>query len=293
MIALALLLAVQDAPRIDGPWRRLAAPPKLERFATGKEQTVDFTIFRSKDGAWHLVSCVRQTAHPGGGRLLYRWESSDLEASDWAPKGIFLTSDAALGHREGVVQAPHAVVEDGVWWFFYNSAGAHALTSPDGRRFQPVPGKLFDMPRDVMLLDNRSRDGLWYAYFTDIRPGRYPDRKDHTVSFRTSPKLAGPWSAEKTDAGVVSAPPAGYIFAYAESPFVLRRGDRYFRFEQLNVLSSADPAKWSGPAVASMADGDPLRFLSPEIVEHEGRTWIAAYRDHGRSGIFMAPLRWR
>jgi hypothetical protein len=279
-----LLLLLQT---LDGPWRRIASPPKLERFATGQEQTVDFTIFPSKDGAWHLVSCVRKTAHPGGGRLLYRWESKDLEAADWAPQGIFLTSGE--GQREGVVQAPHYVVEDGVGWLFYNSAGAHALTSPDGRSFTPVPGRLFDMGRDVQLLDNRARDGLWYAFFTDVRPGRYPDRKDHTVSFRTAPKLAGPWSAEKKDVDVLSPPPAGYLFAYAESPFILFRGDRYYRFEQLNVFTSKDPARWSGPPVAALGAG--LEYLSPEIVEHEGKAWIAAYKDHGRAGIFLARLK--
>lgn len=284
MIGLLLLLQA-----LDGPWRRIAPPPKLERFATGEEQTVDFTIFRSTDGAWHLVSCVRKTAHPGGGRLLYRWESKTLEAADWEPKGTSLTSDAALGHREGVGQAPHAVTEDGVVWLVYDSAGAHALTSPDGRRFTPRPGKLFDMGRDVQLLDNRAREGRWYAFFTDVRPGKYPERKDHTVSFRTAPKLEEPWSAAKTDVGVLSPPPAGYVFAYAESPLVLWRGGRYWRLEQLNVYASADPARWSGPPVAARGG---LDLRSPEIVEHEGRTWIAAYKDHGKAGIFLAPLAW-
>jgi hypothetical protein len=295
MIALAAALLAQQAPSLDGPWRRLAAPPKLERFGTGREQTVDFTVFRSKDGAWHLVSCVRQTAHPGGGRLLYRWESGDLEAENWEPKGIFLTSDPALGHREGVVQAPHGVVEDGVWWFFFSSDGARAMTSPDGRDFRPAAGgaKLFDMGRDVGLLDNRARDGLWYAFFTDVRPGRFPERRDHTVAYRTAPRLAGPWSPEKPDVGVLTPPPPGYLFAYAESPFVHFRRDRYFRFEQLHVYASSDPARWSGPPVAVLSGRDALEFLSPEIVEHEGRTWIAAYRDHGRAGIWLAPLAWK
>lgn len=290
MIFALAILAQAELPRLDGPWRRIAAPPKLERFASGQEQTVDFTIFRSKDGAWHLVSCVRKTAHPGGGRLLYRWESKDLEAPDWEPKGIFLSSDAALGHREGMLQAPHAVVEDGVWWILYNSGGARALTSPDGRSFSPRPGKLFDMGRDGQLFDNRARDGLWYAFFTDIRPGKYPERKDHTVSFRTAPKLEGPWSGEKTDVGVLSPAPAGYLFAYAESPFVHFQGGRYWRFEQLNVYGSKELGRWSGPPAASLHRRDPLEFLSPEVVEHEGRTWIAAYKDHGRAGIFLAPL---
>jgi hypothetical protein len=295
VIALLLLLAQSEAPTLAGPWKRLAAPPTLERFASGKEQTVDFTIFRSKDGAWHLVSCVRQTAHPGGGRLLYRWESKDVEAEDWEPKGIFLTSDVSKGHREGMMQAPHAVVEDGVAWLFFNSGGAYAVTSRDGREWVPAAGgaKVFEMGRDVCLFDNRARDGLWYAFFTDVRPGKYPERKDHTVSYRTAPKLAGPWSPEKSDVGVLTPPPPGYLFAFAESPFVFFRKDRYWRFEQLHAYAADSPARWSGPPSAVLSGKDPLQHLSPEIVEHEGRTWIAAYRDHGRAGIWLAPLAWK
>jgi hypothetical protein len=294
MIAL-LLLALQETPSLDGPWIRLAAPPKLERFATGKEQTVDFTVFRSADGAWHLVSCVRQTAHPGGGRLLYRWESKSLEAADWEPKGVFLTSDVSKGHREGMMQAPHCVQEDGVWWLFFNSGGAYALTSRDGRAWEPAAGgaKVFEMGRDVCLFDNRARDGLWYAVFTDIRPGKYPERKDHTVACRTAPKLAGPWSAEKPDLGVLTPPPPGYLFAFAESPFVFFRKDRYVRFEQLHVYASESLTRWPSAPIAVLSGKNPLEHLSPELVEHEGKTWVAAYRDHGRAGIWLAKLAWK
>jgi hypothetical protein len=299
-LVLALLAAQErpEVPCLDGAWWRLAAPPKLERFATGKEQTVDFTVFRAADGTWQLVSCVRNTAHPGGGRLLYRWEAAKLTDADWTPKGIFLSSDAAQGHREGFVQAPHAVVEDGVTWLVFNSSGAHALTSRDGKAFEPFRAadggfRLFEMPRDVMLLDRRARDGSWYACFTDIRPGKYPERKDHTVSFRTAPKLAGPWSAGKTDIGVLSPPPPGYLFAFAESPFIHARKDWLYRFEQLHVYASRDPARWEGPPVAVLSGKDPLQHLSPEIVEHEGSTYLAAYRDHGKAGIFMTRLAWK
>lgn len=290
-----VLLATQEAPALDGPWRRIASPPALERHASGKEQTVDFTIFRAADGTWQLISCVRGTAHPGAGRLLYRWESKDLEAADWEPRGIFMTSDTEQGHQEGRLQAPHAVVEDGVWWLFFGSRGAHAWTSKDGKSFAPAKApdgshRFFEMPRDLMLFDNRARDGRWYAFFTDVVPGKHPERKGHTVAFRTAPKLEGPWS-EKTDVGVVSPPPPGYVFAPAESPFVIFRGGTYYRFEQLAILASKDLGRWEGPPVTTLK-AKPFEYLAPELVEHDGRMYLAAYKDHGKAGIFMARLNW-
>ena len=300
MIALLILLAAQDAPEkpfLDGPWWRIASPPALERFGTGSEQTVDFTLFPAADGTWQLISCVRNTAHPGGKRLLFRWEGKTITDPDWTPKGIFLTSDPAIGHQEGVLQAPHLVREDGLFWLFYNSAGARAMTSKDGKTFEHARDaagnhKFFDMPRDVMLLDHRERDGKWYAFYTDIVAGKYAERKNHTVSYRTAPKLAGPWG-DKVDIGVVSPPPNGDLFAFAESPFVHARKGWFYRFEQLNVLASKDPARWEGPPVAALAGKNVLEYLSPEIVEHEGRTYLAAYKDHGKGGIHVVRLGWK
>lgn len=296
-LLLAAVLA-QEIPSRAGDWRRLAAPPTLEKFATGKEQTVDFTIFRAKDGTWQLVSCIRNTAHPGAGRLLYRWEAENLTDTDWTPKGIFLTADPAMGHGEGKAQAPHCVVENGTWWFFFSSGGAYALTSTDGKAFTPArtrdgKWKFFDMPRDLMILDNRARDGKWYAFYTDIRPGKYPERRNHTVSYRTAPALDGPWSRAATDVGVVSPPPKGYVFVYAESPFVLHRMGWFYRLEQLHVLASTSVDAWKGPPVASLGERNPYLYLAPEVIVDGDRTYLAAYKDHGKAGIFITELRWK
>jgi len=76
-LAIVAVLAIGEKPEVpvlDGSWWRIAAPPKLEQYGTGKEQSVDFTLFRAKDGTWQLISCIRNTSHPGAGRLLHRWE---------------------------------------------------------------------------------------------------------------------------------------------------------------------------------------------------------------------------
>lgn len=285
-------------PRLAGPWIRLTDRPPLERWGTEKAEPVDFTIFRARDGRWQLISCIRNTSHPGRGRLLYRWSHDTLAAPGWRADGIFLESRTEIGNVEGLMQAPHCVLEGGRYHLFYNSGGAHLMTSEDGLRFTPHRGPdgpvLFKMGRDVMVFDDRARHGRWIAYYTAVQPGLNPRTRDHTVKVRTAPALTGPWSAEEIDVGTPTEPPEGYLFAYAESPFVLARDGWYFRFEQMIVYASRDPLQWSGPPVANLIPRDPMRYLAPEIIADGDREYIAAYgwRGNNPRGIFLAPLEW-
>lgn len=285
-------------PRLAGPWVRLTDRPPLERWATAKAEPVDFTLFPAKNGRWQLIACIRHTAHPGKGRLLYRWSSDQLTRPGWRPDEIFLESRPEWENAEGLMQAPHCVIDQGRYHLFYNSAGAHLMTSSDGITFTPHRTEngytLFKMGRDVMIFDDRTRHGRWIAYYTAVEPGLNPRTRDHTVKVRTAPALTGPWSHEETDVGTLTEPPAGYLFAYAESPFVLERDGWYFRFEQMLVYASRDPLRWPASPVANLIPNDPMRYLAPEIVSEGGRDYIAAYgwRGNNPRGIFLAPLEW-
>lgn len=282
-------------PRLDGPWIQIAGAPPLERWASDRAEPVDFTVFRSDDGMWHLISCIRKTSHPGGGRLLYRWSSPVLHSPGWTPAGIFLESQEALGHREGMVQAPHHVLDGERHYILYNSAGgAHALVSDDGSSFANVPHPLFRMGRDVYVLDDRPAHGVFVAYYTSVEPGINPGTKDHTIRARTASSLLGPWSADAVEISPLSTPEPGYLFVYAESPFVFRRDTWYYRLEQMHVYASRDPLRWAGPAVTCLVPGDPIRYLAPEIVHESGKDYVLAYQWRGEDprGIFLAPLTW-
>ena len=285
-------------PSLAGPWIRLTDRPPLERWSTPEAEPVDFTIFQAADGNWQLIACIRKTSHPGKGRLLYRWSSPRLDVPNWQPVGIFLESSESLGHREGHLQAPFCVVDDGQYYLFYNSRGAHLMTGRNGLQFEPWVGpdgstSVFPMGRDLMILDDRLKNGRWIAYYTMVQPGSNPATKDHMVMARTAPALLGPWSQEALNIGSLSPPPQGYPFAYTESPFVLYREGWYFRFEHMNVYASRDPLQWSGPLVACLIPENPLKFLAPEIITHEGRDYIAAYgwADDNPRGVFLAPLK--
>jgi len=293
------LLAQTDAgprtPRIDGEWIKLVGRPPLEQWASPKAEPVDFTCFLADNGRWQLIACVRKTTHPGGGRLLYRWSSPELLAEDWKPEGIFLSSRPELQHREGQVQAPFHVRHDGTHYVFYNSNGGHIMTSPNGVDFKPLTDKaVFPMGRDVCVLDDRANSGKWIAYYTSPEPNINPATKNHTIRARTAEKLEGPWSKHAHEVPPITPPPAGYKFVYAESPTVIKRGDYYYRFEQLYVFRSKDPLHWPDPAITCLSPKDPLKRLAPEIVTHEGRDYLLAYQWRGKDprGIYLAPLAW-
>lgn len=111
---------------------------------------------------------------------------------------------------------------------------------------------------------------------------------------RTARSLTGPWSEEATEIPPLTPPARGYTFVYAESPFVVRRGEHYFRFEQMYVFRSDDPLKWNGPPVVCLMPEAPIRLLAPEIVTHEGRDYLLAYQwlNDDERGVFIAALAW-
>lgn len=282
-------------PHLDGPWIELVGRPPLEKWATDRAEPVDFTLFQANDGRWQLISCIRHTAHPGGTRLLYRWSNSELKSEGWRPDGIFLSSNPELDHAEGTIQAPFHVRDAGRHYLFYNSRGGHLMVSDDGIDFQPVGKKaIFPMGRDVCILDDREHSGRWIAYYTSPEPGINPATRDHTIRARTAQNLEGPWSESAIEIPPITPPAPGYTFVYAESPLVVRRGNYYYRFEQLEVFRSDDPLKWQGPAVARLAPRDPLKRLAPEIVTDNGRDYLVAYQWRGRDprGIYLARLIW-
>lgn len=284
-------------PLLAGPWRHLVSPPALERHASPRSQAVDFTIFKAGDDRWHLVACIRGTSAPGSGRLTYRWSADDLIGAPWTPMGIFRESDPAMGHEQNHLQAPFCVSDGGRWWMFCNSRGAHCLTSNNGIDFVWTRNRagcwtFFPMGRDLQILDNRTADDLWYAYYTDPQGGD-PLRHAHTVRCRTCPTLDGTWS-KAIDVGVLGGPPRDplYDFCEAESPFVTRHGTWYYRFQHLDVYTSSSPTDWSGASCTALASGR-RTLLAPELVSDGNSTWIAAYGyEDGWNGIYMAPIAW-
>lgn len=268
-----------DVPRIDGDWWPvIAGPPDLGIYNSDTAEAVDFSIWQAEDGTWQLVSCIRNTAYPGRTRLFYRWESANLTDLNWTPRGIFAVSDPTLDppHTEGRMQAPHCFKHDGLYYFFYNSYGAYCKVSTDGKNFtdhtdHTGSNLFFPMGRDLMILDAGSFDGNWYAYFLENRA----DGSAYMAA-RTSTDLRGPWLSPSMDIGHYGNP---------ESPFVFKHNGLYYLWEQMKVYVSRDPRNFRNPSIGTLWN---YRY-APEILEHHGFNYMAAYSD---DRIWICRLAW-
>lgn len=319
-------------PIVDGAWWQIASedfnagswsnkPAPGEPVQRVHQEVSDFTIFQAADGTWQLISAVRQTKFPGNHHLFFRWESPSLTAPHWAEKGIFWTTETNpdAPYATGVIYAPHCVRQDDVYYLFHNSDKvALVLTSQDGKNFKQArahSGSYVFFPtgeagRDLMIFDNRVRDGLWYAYYAGLdrlRP-ELEARRWHDVFARTTRDLNGPWSDRfAVGLGTPDRPKGNphydATFVNAESPFVIFHDGFYFKLEQTHFVAAPTPRDFVGAAIVSKLYPNsryPAEWwsgLAPEIVEHNGTLYVALFQNHherplAAGGVFLARLKW-
>ena len=272
-----------QVPVVVGDWWRIAPhAPDVGRWSTGNENACDFAIYQSTDNQWHCVSCIRGTSHYGQ-RLFYHWTTDKLTNTDWEPVGFF---ECQRGERLGEptsVQAPHPLIHDGKYYLFYNSGPAYCLISDDAIDWQQhvnIDGNLifFDMGRDVCVFEDTAND-RFLAYYCGT--AMVDGQKRGAMVARTAPTPEGPWSdkeiAVKTDGN-------------PESPFVVKRGDSYYLWQQMSVYRSKDPLDFNDAELVAHMTG--VWFggkYAPEIFEHDGRWYVSGYS----RGLWIAEFQWQ
>ncbi|OQX72645.1 MAG: hypothetical protein B6D64_14890 [Bacteroidetes bacterium 4484_276] len=296
---------LMEVPVLQGDWWQIAEKaPDVSPYNSPTHNACDFSIWQDDSNTWHLVACIRGTTYPGATRLFHSWESPSLTNTMWesssfintfvtngipvtVTNGIFAVAQDSLNQWPGVMQAPHCFKEDGQFYFFYNAAydwnsrkgnGAWYKISPDGTTYSFTDytnylgnDMLFTMGRDVMVFDNRAVDGLWYASYT----GAGPDKPTDHVAARTATSLAGPWSTEVLSLSIYGNP---------ESPFIVKRGEWYYLWQQSQVRASKTVTNFTD-MVTDMAFG---WKYAPEIVELNGQEYIVTYGN----GIHVSKFGW-
>ena len=286
-------------PEIDGAWWQIASTPDLgATYNQAGEQPVDFAIWPSADGRWHVWSCIRGTKCAGNSRLFYHWEGAQPTDTNWTPVGIAMQADTTVGETACGLQAPFVIQAEGAYQMFYGDwEHICRAQSADGRTFTRVlnaanHSAIFDEgggnnTRDPMVLKIGNTYNAYYTAF----PGGVG-----SVYLRTSTDLVT-WSASK----IVSKGGAGGAGALdAECPFVVARPDLgvYYLFRtqhyapppaQTTVYRSPDPTDFG-------VNDDKYRIgtlpvAAPEIFQFNGQWYIAAVRPN-LDGIQVAKLRW-
>ena len=292
---------LMEVPVLQGDWWQIAEKaPDVSPYNTDTHNACDFTIWQDDTGDWHLVSCIRGTSWQGATRLFHAWESPTLTNTMWdssvfinaclttngtvtTTNGIFQFPKEELGQGlDGSIQAPHCFKEAGEYHFFYSASSvadamrkaAWVRNSPDGSTYSFTDdntNKLFLMGRDIMVFDNRAVDGLWYASYTG--PG--PDKPTDHVVARTATSLAGPWSTEVLSLSIYGNP---------ESPFIVKRGEWYYLWQQSQVRASKTLTNFTD-MVTDMGFG---WKWAPEIIELNGQEYIVTYGN----GIHVSKFGW-
>jgi len=306
-------------PQIDGPWWQVAGNPMDHKYATERQQPVDFAVWQAADGTWQLWSCIRNTTaggKEGRTRFFYGWEGKNLTDTDWTPKGIVMEADPSLGETPGGLQAPHVIKVGDTYHLFYGDwVNICHATSKDGKSFTRVvqsSGKtgMFtegagNNTRDVMLsreghLTALPHAGKWFAYYT-----AYPNRQG-MVFVRTTEDFKT-WSPSTV---VSFGGQAGTGATQSECPHVVQLGPHEFYLFKTQTYGSqkdSDIRQRSAPQTSIYYSNDPMMFginqderyfvctlpvAAPEIIYYEGGYYIAALNEGALDGIRIARLTW-
>ena len=66
-------------PVIDGDWWEVTGNPRDHKYATERQEPVDFAVWQAADGTWQMWSCFRKTSsggEEGRTRFFYGWEGT-------------------------------------------------------------------------------------------------------------------------------------------------------------------------------------------------------------------------
>jgi beta-fructofuranosidase len=254
----------------------------------------DHTFIKGPDKKWHMIGITHikpfeMDKDPG--RNLAHATADSLTQSPWRKEKFALTIDPQR-YNEHLLWAPH-ITKIGSLYHMYVCAGTaeghayriHHLTSSDLWSWtrdpdNPVLIDGFDA-RDPMLLKDGDR---WILYYTaNIKP----EGGHHIVAAITSKDLKK-WTKRQV---VFTHPREGTFGGPTESPFVVRRGDRYYLFvtdnDTIHTYVSKDPMMWSPKDEVGS-----FRGHACEIVRDEEGRWFISHVGWMSGGLYIAPLTW-
>ncbi|MHC4424579.1 MAG: glycoside hydrolase family protein [Planctomycetota bacterium] len=293
-------------PQIDGQWWQVAGNPMDHKYATERQEPVDFAVWQAADGSWQLWSCIRKTTaggQRGNTRFFYGWEGKSLTDANWKPMGIAMDADPSVGEAPGGLQAPHVIKIGRTYHMFYGDwVNICHATSKDGKSFTRVLGKngkagMFnegdgEHARDPMVLKVGDR---YHCYYT-AHSMRSPASNHRGVNYcRISADLQN-WGPSKIVAegsvygkGPYCAECPHVVYLPESKHYYLFNTQRYGRRQHATVFRSADPLHFG--INDNRFEVTTLPVAAPEIILHDGRYYIASLMPN-LEGIQIARLKW-
>lgn len=254
----------------------------------------DHTFIQDEEGLWHMFGITHQEpADALDERFLAHATSPRLVDGQWTRQEPVLPFDPAAGETH--VWAPHVIRHDEQYWMFYCGGGEdhsryriQLAVSPDLWHWQRHPANPLVVDgydaRDPMVL----RVGKeWVMYYT----GNSEPAGGHHVVFAVTSRDLTHWENRRE---VFRHPAIGTYGGPTESPFVVRRNDRYHLFVCTNspyntsaVYKSADPFHWE---ISQLAGEFPSHAAEVVVLEN-GKTYVSR-AGWGQGGLYLAELDW-
>lgn len=327
-------------PVLDGEYRLIGPNPDLSHMLEGDEEhrvafergrqgehnaSVDHHIVRDHEETYHLWGCVRSTAV---GRVLYHWQSDDLERAPWTSTGEAVRADQNAGESIGepngeeFIQSPYFVELEGRYFMFYG--GHRSGMDADGRPVPApaIPGEPDQAVGQICLMtsddgvrwerhrnpDRTSRlflgpgmsrdpcvvciDGLWHMYYAGYVDPKQPEAGAGFV-VRTSQNLLD-WSDWRL---IHRDPRYGAHHTDTECPFVIEKEGYFYLFRTVDyyycrtlVFRSEDPYDFGIGDASSKLVGR-LPAAAPELYAFGEREYVSS--SHAPLfGESLAPLAW-
>ncbi len=281
-----------DGPVSVGRFEEIYDPEKggTERWCLN-----DHCFAKGPDGLWHMfgITHIKPFNHAvDPGTNLAHATARTLLQVGWHKESFVLTADPDR-YDEHLLWAPHIVLFDGVYHLFV-CVGAregyayaiHRYTSRDlwaWERTSQNPVLVDSVEaRDPMVIFDGERWILYYTATEDPAGGHF------VVAAATSSDLIT-WSERQV---VFTHAREGGFGGPTESPFVVRRGTRYYLFitddDTVHVYASGDPLHWT--------PGDHVYAYTGhacEIVRDEEGAWFISHVGWEQDGLKLAPLTWR
>ena len=248
------------------------------------------------DEQWHLFGITHEEpASPADEDNFAHATSDVLLREGWVKHPFALTVAGDAPWREAHLWAPHVIPHDGRYYMYYCAGGAdsahyriHLATSEDLFSWTRHPANPmlvdgFDARDPFILPDGEG----WRMYYTATSD---PEGGNHIVACVKSSDLIH-WGKRTV---VFTDPTVGTWGGPTESPFVVRRGQKYYLFigprdgyDGTDVFVSDSPDSWQledkvGHIAAHAA----------EVVRDKDGKWYVSRCGWGRKGVYLAPLQW-
>lgn len=275
-----------------GEFRKIYDPSKGEDAAW---YINDHTLIEGSDG-WHLFGIThKEPAKPLDEKLCAHAVAKDLLTGEMEKLPYPFSAEEKLG--EAHFWAPHVILHDGLYYMFYC---AGSLEGHDRYRLHLATSRdLYTWEKseeNPLLIDGfDARDPFvcrigdkWVMYYT---ANSTPTGGNHCVACVESSDLVH-WSGKRN---VFVSSLTGTFAGPCESPFVVKRNDKYYLFIGPfggYGVSYCDTAVYESENPFDFSESNLVGRIpshASEIIELDGQLYIT-HCGWGKGGVYLAPL---